>query len=249
MTTNSREKNVEYVRKCRSKLSKQKKQYINQYYCRSWKAWVGRRTGSCVAEDRNKDRFYDIDANFIMELLEEQSKKCVVTGIDMTHDKTMWSMSIDRIDNNMGHTRDNIQLICMAANLAKNKHSDNDLRELLDNIINPVFVPNKISRDFISSQIRNHKSRDERKGLCCDITTDYVLDLYNNNNKCFFTNISMAAHRHPMFSLSIDRIDNSVGHTKDNIRLTVKAINRAKKDYMDDDVIKWIDDVRINYGC
>jgi len=248
MVTNSREKNLEYVRKCRSKLSVEKKQQLNQYYCRSWKGWIGRHTNTCIAEDRNKNRYCDIDINFIKNMLNTQGEKCKITNIKMTHDKSMWSMSIDRIDNAVGHTKNNVQLVCRAANLAKNNGVNDDLYCFLDNIINPSFCSDDISRDFISSCIRNHSAKDSRKGLKCNITTDYILELYSNNDRCFFTNIKMAAHKHPMFSLSIDRINNSIGHVEGNVRLVTKAINRAKRDYCDNDVIRWIDDVRINYG-
>ena len=184
MTTNSKEKNIEYVRKCRSELTTEKKQYLNQYYCRSWKGWIGRRTGACIIEDRNKGRESNIDTGFIANLLKDQNNQCCMTGIELTHDKSLRSMSIDRIDNAKGHTIGNVQLTCMAINLAKNRHTNDELCEFLNNMIEPVFEPYKISRDYISTCIRNHEQKDENKGLTCNITTGYILDLHDRSDKC-----------------------------------------------------------------
>lgn len=236
--------NKNYTKRCRAKYSKEKWKHINQYYCRSWKSWVTRYTHMAIIEDKNKNRNSDIDKNYILDLLAAQDYRCAISGINLTHDKSLYSMSIDRIDNKRGHLRNNIQLILRGLNLAKNQANSIDLIELLDNIVTPIFIPNKISRDYVSSRIRSHRIRDCNKKMDCDIDTNFVLDLLNENNRCYFTGIKMACYKHPCFSVSIDRIDNGFGHTKDNIRLVLKSVNRAKRNYSDDEFHKWLKDIK-----
>jgi hypothetical protein len=40
--------------------------------------------------------------------------------------------SIDRIDNNKGHTMDNIQIVIWPVNRMKNKMSDDDAKKVID---------------------------------------------------------------------------------------------------------------------
>lgn len=240
-------RNAEYVRKSRRKLSDVKKKHINQYYCRSWKAWVGRKTHSSIAEDKLKSRAYNITPSYIMELLELNNYKCAISGVDMTHDKTLLSMSIDRIDNNIGHIEDNIQLINLGFNLAKNRHTDDDLGFFFRCICSGYNHNYKTFRTYISECIRNAVRRDKIKGFNTDLQTDHVIDLYNKNNRCYFSNIEMVSFRHPTISVSIDRIDNSKPHDLDNIRLVCKAINRVKGSRSDSEVFNWIEAIRNGY--
>jgi len=41
-----------------------------------------------------------------------------------------FSPSFDRIDNTQGYTRDNVQLVCLIYNTAKNAHTHEDLLKL-----------------------------------------------------------------------------------------------------------------------
>ena len=239
---------MDYSKKCRSKYTPEKWKYINQYYCRSWVSWVGRHTNTAIAEDRNKQRNCNITSEYIMNLLKKQNYLCAVSGIELRHDKSLYSMSIDRLNNKLGHIQGNVQLISRGLNLAKNDGKQENLIDLLDNLMSNSFEPEKKSRDYISSRIRMHKMRDTKHGLDCDISTDMILDLYNRTDgRCYFTNIKMACYKHSCFSISIDRMDNTKGHTIDNVRLVLKSINRAKRDYDDENFSSWLDDIRESY--
>lgn len=52
-----------------------------------------------------------------------QNGKCALTGIQMTHvrgeGRVPTNMSLDRIDSDGGYTRDNVQLVCLQANMMK----------------------------------------------------------------------------------------------------------------------------------
>ena len=87
-----------------------------------------------IAKDRNKKRGknhdFDITVDFLMDLLEKQDGLCAMSGIEMlttTHrDECPEGMrinpnklSIDRIDSNIGYTKNNVQLVCCWVNLMK----------------------------------------------------------------------------------------------------------------------------------
>ena len=77
---------------------------------------------------RNKVLDFDIDGNFLVSLWEKQNGKCAITNYDMSYENrdTLYSVSVDRIDSLKGYVKDNVQLVCVAINFAKNKYSNDD---------------------------------------------------------------------------------------------------------------------------
>jgi hypothetical protein len=76
---------------------------------------------------RNRNKEFRITKDDIKELYEKQQGNCAVSGVKMTHIrntgdgrcKNPRNISVDRIDSSKGYTKDNIQLICSAANTIK----------------------------------------------------------------------------------------------------------------------------------
>lgn len=233
----------DYSRSSRARLTDGQKAYLNQYYTRSWKAWIGRKVHASIAEDKLKCRDVSLTSDDIMKMLETSDYTCSLSGVRLTHDKSLCSLSIDRIDNDLGHTKTNVQLVCMGLNLAKNKATNDDAIELLENLIMPTFLPKKFSRDYISSCRRNASARKDSS-----ITTDDIIKLYDlQQGKCFYSGINLAAYKHPVFSLSIDRINNGIGYHIDNIRLSVLSLNRAKGIRADTEFLPWLESIRESY--
>jgi hypothetical protein len=73
------------------------------------------RTKLSAAKNRAKlkNLEYDLDEPFILELFEKQNKKCHYSGLPISLDYEINIFSIDRIDSNVGYTRDNVCL-CLA---------------------------------------------------------------------------------------------------------------------------------------
>lgn len=89
---------------------------------------------------KNKLEF-NIDFDFIKELFNSQNKKCIKTGIEFELNKheikinqkrnlSPWTLSIDRIDNSKGYTKDNVQLVCLIYNIAKNWWNEKEVYKL-----------------------------------------------------------------------------------------------------------------------
>lgn len=77
---------------------------------------------------RKRDITETITSEEIKKLLVKQNYKCAVTGltfINLNIPKYPFKMSVDRIDNNKGHSTDNCQLVCIAIQNGRRK-IDND---------------------------------------------------------------------------------------------------------------------------
>jgi hypothetical protein len=72
----------------------------------------------------------DFDAEFLRDLYAKQEGRCYYTELlmDLTPGRNPWSISLDRIDNSRGYTKDNVVLATRAANLGR---SDAEPEEML----------------------------------------------------------------------------------------------------------------------
>lgn len=79
---------------------------------------------------------YDIDRAFLFELLARQQGRCFWTGVEFSLEEMgkPWSVSLDRLDCDRGYTKDNVVLVCMSANLARNDSSPDDMRAFIEMI-------------------------------------------------------------------------------------------------------------------
>lgn len=77
------------------------------------------------AETRGLEWILSMDD--VADLYEKQKGKCALTGWDITFPDighpSFFSCSIDRIQNNIGYTKENIQLVEGRVNMIKNKYT------------------------------------------------------------------------------------------------------------------------------
>lgn len=90
------------------------------------------------AKEHNK--YIDIDLEFLYYLWNKQNGKCALTGIPLTYKfyegRVNSNVSIDRIDSSKGYAKDNVQLVCMAANQMKNDLSQDEFLQMCQLVIN-----------------------------------------------------------------------------------------------------------------
>lgn len=88
-----------------------------------------------------------IDEKYLKELWEKQQGICPYTGIKMILPQTtnlslkcksLEKASLDRIDSTKQYTKDNVEFVCMAINLAKNNHTKKEMMSFIENIISSV---------------------------------------------------------------------------------------------------------------
>lgn len=84
-----------------------------------------------LLQKKTKNR-QELDLDFLEALWEKQKGRCAISNVPMTHvrgqGKVQTNVSIDRIDSQLGYTKENTQLVCHIVNLMK---SDMTLEQLL----------------------------------------------------------------------------------------------------------------------
>lgn len=104
---------------------------------------------------------------------------------------------------------------------------------------------------FLADQMYHIKSRSEKpeypQNTSCskkrefDLDRGYLRGLWEKQDgRCAVTNIQMVHKFGYLESVSIDRIDSSKGHVKDNIQLVCLAVNRMKNSHSNEDVSNFL---------
>lgn len=85
---------------------------------------------------KDNQRFVvDLTIDILINLYYKQNGKCAISGLDMVHKfNSMYSISIDRIDGNVGYLDGNVQFVCQAINFMKNKRSNEEALEFVNKI-------------------------------------------------------------------------------------------------------------------
>jgi hypothetical protein len=95
---------------------------------------------SCLLNhcSKRKNKEYNIDIQYLIDIYENQNGICNISGIKMTHEhgSKITNISIDRIDSSIGYIKGNVQLVCYIVNIMKNKFSVNELIYFSEKIIN-----------------------------------------------------------------------------------------------------------------
>jgi hypothetical protein len=120
-----REYNKQYREHNRDKIkqyfqdNKQKLSQLNKNW-RKTKGAIKIKLNGCKREDTKKSREFNIDEDYVKQLLEQQEYKCANCNVKM---KMEWEdafdkeqFSINRINNNIGHIKDNCNITCWYCN-------------------------------------------------------------------------------------------------------------------------------------
>jgi len=76
-----------------------------------------------------------ITINDLIDLWDKQNGRCAITNLIMEHKPNkLKTVSVDRIDSNIGYTAGNIQLVCKFINLGKSTHSNDEVITLLNEL-------------------------------------------------------------------------------------------------------------------
>lgn len=87
-----------------------------------------------IAKNKSTPVDFNLTAQEVYDQWEKQKGCCAYTGYPMVHPYenqgkplTPYVASIDRIDSSKGYTKDNIELVCVVMNYAKNRFSKQDI--------------------------------------------------------------------------------------------------------------------------
>lgn len=99
-----------------------------------------RNTKQRTEGSKNSKEKNDLTALFIYQLLVKQNFRCQLTNIPIIFaDNSFYyshRASIDRIDNDRGYCKDNVQLVCLPINYAKNRETNSIAKSFVEEIIN-----------------------------------------------------------------------------------------------------------------
>ena len=93
------------------------------------------KTRYAAREQRGLD--FDIDIDYVMNLLKSQNGKCALTGWDFEftrggdfHGKNPYGCTMDRKNNSLGYVPGNIQLVCWKINKLKGEFDDEEFKTI-----------------------------------------------------------------------------------------------------------------------
>ena len=84
---------------------------------------------------RNRKYDFDLDEKYLQYLWDDQEGLCALTNKPLLlregqkGELTPYTASVDRIDNTKGYIKGNVQWVCYSANLAKQRFSDEEIKE------------------------------------------------------------------------------------------------------------------------
>ncbi|AYV78296.1 MAG: hypothetical protein Edafosvirus9_10 [Edafosvirus sp.] len=200
-------------------LNTSKKQDINRL--------TRNKEGKRITIKRITARNNDLIKKDIVDLY-NKSDKChwcdsvliLSTGGEYNLDK----ISIDRVDNDIGHTKNNIVLSCLFCNSAKNACKENLWLEVLD-----VLKGKNNNIDFTKYELKEYVSSLYNKypKISCEW---FIKKLKDNDWKCEITGLPLYPSTEKIFPwhISIDRININKSHTEQNCQIVARFVNLGK---------------------
>lgn len=99
----------------------------------------------------------------------------------------------------------------------------------------------KSFRSFITYRLKSIRTLDKRIGQVPDIDVDYMMGLLDQQGgRCAISGHLLTHQQNDIYSLSIDRIDSSIGHVKGNVQLVCLIMQYAKNKFDGELVKKFI---------
>lgn len=138
------------------------------------------------------------------------------------------SPSIDRIDSTLGYTKDNIIIISFKVNAIKN----NATIEEMELIVNNFYKINDTHSVYLSKNINPMLDRAKTRAKLKNIELNITRADINIPELCpilgikIFKGVSISCDNSP----SLDRIDNTKGYIKGNVRVISQRANQLKNE-------------------
>lgn len=204
------------------------------------------------SSDNKRSRKFDLDYRWVYEQFTKQDSKCFYTKVEMALEESKWnSCSIDRLDNNKGHTKDNCILDITPVNTGKQKINHEQFLICLDQIYDAEYKPlDKKQIQEIRKRSKVCRRDDKLKERdCISATSVECIELVNKyDNRCAITGAPL--HWHPTAANrgSFDRIDNVKGHTINNIRPVLYLVNEIRLNNLTDEETKNIYELLLKHA-
>lgn len=139
------------------------------------------------------------------------------------------SPSLDRIDSNLGYTKNNIIIVSWKVNAIKNNATIKEMELIIKNFYNVNDIPSIYLKNNIVRMFDRAKRRAKVKNIAFNIKHEDInipqecpilgIEIFKGKNNCSCDN-----------SPSLDRIDNTKGYIKGNIRVISQRANQLKNE-------------------
>jgi hypothetical protein len=102
------------------------------------KNYIRKLYASCRSNDKKKFGIENIiTKEEIEDLIDEQDNKCAITGIPLINTAQKYfpfKPSVDRINNDKGHIKDNCQIVCLAIQYGKLQRTNQEIKDYIEEI-------------------------------------------------------------------------------------------------------------------
>lgn len=193
----------------------------------------------------NRNLNFNITIEQAWELFKKQEQRCYLSGVSIQFNKTSRNYSystasLDRINSLLGYEIDNVAWLHKDLNVMKHSLSIEELVHYCGLIVNfcGTFQPsnyNFITHKYYLSSI---KSNAKKRNFTFDLTSEQIVQKFNDQGGiCALTGLALVFpdsnsdfinFKH---TASLDRINNDLGYSADNIQFVHKSINRSRSNF------------------
>lgn len=103
---------------------------------------------ACKKTAKSRGIAFDLDLEFLEGMFESQGHRCAISGVPIHlryghrvgHKKSLSHASIDRIDNDLGYVKSNVQFVALGVNYMRNTMSVDEAKDFIDVLVSSKVV-------------------------------------------------------------------------------------------------------------
>lgn len=157
-----------------------------------------------------------------------QNNRCALSGMLLYIKSGDFTYSLDRIDPSKGYTRENCRWIIMELN-GRITWTEEKIRYMLSQLQLPscdelpddtrvlLTIIKELLRTADYHTVRRNKNPKRVKTECTVTVEDLLVQYKNQYGRCAYSNMKIGLKRGEAWYISLERINNNLGYTYDNI--------------------------------
>jgi len=211
---------------------------------------MARRAVKRKAKGREDAGECTVDFDGLVKIFNDQKGLCAYSGLPLvTKALSDWQASPERLNNDLGYPESNTVLVCLEFNtphIQWSRHKVKQLRELRGKPIDLDALNDHVEsskdkrlksplRQFVSYLIKGAQSHSRaiaknpkrsKENSEFSLTVDDILQkIIDQKGRCHYSSIPLVYKRGADYRVSIERINNRLGYTKENTILICLEFN------------------------
>jgi len=216
---------AKYYLKNKQKILKNRTKNKTKFLCIEMYSRAKRRA-------KRKNIEFDLSVSDILNIIPEVCPYFSVPFTEFSNIKNMdFSMSLDRIDNNKGYIKDNVQVISFRANVLKNDATFSEFEKLIkwmENWKEENNDPNMVLKIY-KKEFLKHLYANKKKHLKVDLSFEEFVSRFPLNKKCPVFGFDFNFEDRMKYnSISIDKFLPNVGYEINNVSIISRKANTIK---------------------